>query len=73
VARKSKEKLRPLGEITNELEPLWFELVRNHKLQNHEIIGLFLQWRQTHNMESEEQYVDGTAPVLYYGHRSGLK
>lgn len=72
MARK-KKKLRPLGEITTDLEPLWFELVREHRLQNHEIIGLFLQWRQTHNLESQEVYVDGTTPVLYYGHKKGLK
>lgn len=66
-----KKKIRPLGNITSDLEPLWFELLTEHDLQRHEVIGLFLQWAQTH-MLGEERYTDGTRPTLYYGHQDGL-
>lgn len=68
-----KKKLRPLGKITEELEPLWFEMLLDHKLQRHEVIGLFLHWAQAHVLQSEEPYIDGTKPVFYYGHKDGLK
>lgn len=71
-----KKKLRPLGNITTELEPLYFEMILEHKMQDHEIIGHFLQWRQSHILitkESQETYGDGSHPILYFGHKDGLK
>ena len=60
--------IRPLGDITEDLEPLYFEMLLEHKLQPHEVIGLFLQWQQTHVPNATEKYTDGTSPV-YYGHK----
>lgn len=71
-----KKKLRPLGAITSDLEPLYFEMILEHGMQDHEIIAHFLGWRQTHVLltrESLETYEDGTHPILYYGHQDGLK
>ena len=76
MSRSKKKKLRPLGDITSDLEPLYFEMILEHKMQDHEIIGHFLQWRQTHvilTKESREQYEDGTYPVMYYGHQDGIR
>jgi hypothetical protein len=67
----AKKKIRPLGKITSDLEPLWFEMLVDHDMQRHEVVGLFLQWAQTHTL-GLEHYKDGTVPVLYYGHKDGL-
>jgi hypothetical protein len=66
MAKKSrkKKKIRPLGKITAELEPLYFEMLLDHGLQRHEVIGLFLQWAETH-MLGLETYGDGSHPVFY--------
>lgn len=64
MAKKKKKKLRPLGEITADLEPLYFEMLLDHGLQRHEVIGLFLQWAETH-MIGLETYEDGSHPVFY--------
>ncbi len=68
-----KKKLRPLGNITEALEPLWYELLLDHKLQRHEVIGLFLGWAEAHVADSIEPYVDGKKPILFYGHPDLLK
>lgn len=59
-----KKKIRPLGEITSDLEPLYFEMLLDHGLQRHEVVGLFLQWAETH-MLGLETYMDGSHPVFY--------
>lgn len=70
--RKKKKKIRPLGEITDDLEPLWFEMVCDHKLQAHEVMGLFLTWAEVHYHDCIERYMDGTRPILY-GHKNNIK
>lgn len=64
--------LRPLGEVTEELEPLLFEMVHGHKLQKHEVFGIINQWIDAHYPDAIERYVDGGSPVLYYGPVEGL-
>ena len=73
--KKRSKKIRALGKITTELEPLYFEMLDEHKMQPHEIIGLFLSWQQAHYPSATEYYsVDGSLPVwYYYGHKDGLK
>lgn len=66
-----KKKLRPLGDITSELESLYFEMLIDHKLQRHEVIGLFLQWCETHLL-GLETYEDGSHPI-FYGPKKGKK
>lgn len=70
-----KKPLRPLGDITEDLEPLWFEMLLDHKMQPHEVIGLFLLWQSAHVPDATECYeVDGSHPTwYYYGHKGGLK
>jgi len=63
-------KLRPLGEITDDLEPLLQEF-SDHKMQLHEIIGLISQYYETHDQSVFEEYADGTRPI--YGHRDWIK
>lgn len=63
-----KPKLRPLGNITSEIEPLLLEMVTQHEMQAHEIIGLVYLYLQVHCPGSIEVYSsDGTSPQLYYG------
>lgn len=64
--------LRPLGEITDELEPLLFELVHNHKMQKHEVLALINQWIDVHYPGAIELYSEGGSPVFYYGPAEGL-
>lgn len=65
--------MRPVGDITGDMESHLSELVEDHDLQDHEILGLIHAWLRTHSPESGEQYEDGTRPVFYFGHWSGLK
>jgi len=61
-----KRKIRPLGEITEDLEPLMFELVEQHKMQAHEVLGMILFWITSHYPDAVEVYEDGTSPILVY-------
>jgi hypothetical protein len=68
----SQKKLRPLSDITLDLEELLFEMTgtnkNEHGLQLHEVIGIIAYWAQVHNPECIETYLDGTHPILY-GHK----
>lgn len=64
-----KKKLRPLGDVTTDLEKIMWEMTLGHKLQVHEIFGIIAAWAEVHNPDAIEHYVDGTRPVLY-GHKS---
>lgn len=71
---KNKNSIRPLGDITEDMEPLMQELMYKHKMQWHEIFALFHGYLQTHYPEGQETFtVDGSHPVFYYGHRDGIK
>lgn len=65
-----KKKLRPLGQITDDLEPLLQEMANDHELQMGEILALVLCYMEIHLPDSRENYVDGTKPVYFYGHIS---
>lgn len=60
-----KKKIRPLGLITSDLEPLWFELLINHQLQIHEVVGIFVEWARIHCPCSIEIYEDNSSPLIY--------
>lgn len=68
-----KSKLRPLGDITDDLEILLQEMVYKHKLQAHEIYGIISSYLEMHCPDAIEKFTDGTDPVRYYGHKDGLK
>lgn len=62
------KKLRPLGQITTDLEPLLIEMVESHEMQTHEILGIIFQYLQAHLPQATEVYTDdGSSPIFYYG------
>lgn len=69
-----KKKLRKLGDITSDLEPLILEMVVDHDLQYHEILGMIYTYLTVHCPEAKEVYTkDGSSPIFYYGATEGLK
>jgi len=67
------KKLRPLGEITQDLEPLLLEMAVEHDLQHGEILNIIRGYLEIHVPDQKEQYTDGTSPVFYYGHEEGYE
>lgn len=63
------KKLRPLGEITADLEPLLLEMAIDHDLQHGEILNLIRGYLEIHVPDQREEYEDNTVPIFYYGHR----
>jgi hypothetical protein len=59
-----KIKLRPLGSVTQDLEPLLYELVHAHQLQLHEVFALIKAWVDVHYPDAIEVYEDNTNPTL---------
>lgn len=72
--KKKKKKLRPLGEILLDIEPLYLELMLGHKLQYSDLYGILNQYNKTHGLDEVclEQYTDGTTPIFYYGHKDNI-
>jgi hypothetical protein len=60
-------KLRPLGKVLLDMEPLLEELVDRHELQHGEILALVDVWLSIHRPDCREQYVDGGSPHMKYG------
>lgn len=75
MSSKKTRKLRPLGEVLLDIEPLYRELMIGHKLQRSDLLGLIFQYDQTHGLTDDvvETYTDGTKAVTYHGHKDGLK
>lgn len=65
--KKSEGKIRPMGEITSDLEHLLEEMTDEHDLQFGEILSLVYNWLVVHRPDSREIYLDNTNPVYYYG------
>lgn len=72
---KRTKKLRPLGHVLLDMEPLYRELMLGHQLQRSDVIGLMLQYDETHGLTQSvlETFMDGTKAVTYHGHKDGLK
>lgn len=65
-----KKKLRPLGTILLELEPLLDEMVHSHDLQMGDILALIHSYLEVHSPNCKEEYVDsGENPEFFYGPR----
>lgn len=62
-------KLRPLGDVTLDMERYFDEMVIKHDLQLGEILNMIRGYLEIHHPECIEKYKDGTSPVFYYGHR----
>ena len=71
----SKKKLRPIGKILLDIEPLYRELMIDHELQRSDLVGLIKQYDESHGIEELviETYLDGSKAITYHGHKSGLK
>ena len=67
MRRKKKTKLRRVGDIMLEIEPLILELGVDHDLQWSEILGLVYAYLKVHLPGQQEEYVDGGSPEYYYG------
>lgn len=60
------KKLRPVGDILLEMEPLLEELTIDHELQLGELLSLIDRWARIHVPGSVEEYEDGSSPVFKY-------
>jgi hypothetical protein len=66
---KSKQ-LRPMGDITLDMEKLLEEMTEDHDLQWGEVLGLVHTWLQIHAPQAQEEYVSSNnSPIFYYGPR----
>lgn len=65
--RLRPKKLRPLGDILLDMEPLLFEMGVDHDLQHGEILALVLNHCRVHMPDGREEYVDGGHPDSHYG------
>lgn len=64
------KKIRPLGTITTELEPLLLEMTEVHQLQVGEVLNLIHGYLQIHCPGAFEVYeADGSSPTFFYGPR----
>lgn len=65
--------LRPLGNITTDLEPLLLEMLEDHDLQWGEVLNLIYGWMVIHYPGGKEHYeADNTSPVFFYGPKERL-
>ena len=63
-------KLRKLGDVLLDLEPLLDEMALSHELQMGDILGLIVRHLEMHNPDCIEEFDDNTKPVFFYGHHS---
>lgn len=61
-----KKKIRSVGKILLDIEPLLEELTDDHDMQWGDVLGLVYMWLQVHAPESQEVYLDGSKPILKY-------
>lgn len=60
--------LRPMGDITADLELVLEEMIDGHDLQRGEVLALVYNWINVHRPACIEEYDDGTgSPVYSYG------
>lgn len=66
-ARPSKKpKIRACGAVTCDMEPLLEELVDDHELQAHEIVGLIFNWIAVHRPDAIERQLDQSVAGIPY-------
>jgi hypothetical protein len=59
--------MRKLGTILLDLEEILDEMIDDHDLQWGDVIGLVHQHLQVHRPDAQEEYLDSSNPILYYG------
>ncbi len=67
------KKLRPLGQITSDLEPLLEEMLTGHDLQWYEVLNIIHGYLMAHYPNNQEKYIDDSNPIFYYGPNRDLK
>lgn len=68
-----KKKLRKMGDILLDLEPLLFEM-QDHGMQMGDVLSLVQSWILVHAPDMVEVYVeDESSPFFYYGHKDGFQ
>jgi hypothetical protein len=65
----AKKKLRKMGDILLDMEPLLDELVDVHEIQRGDLLALIFHQVTMHNPSCVEEFADGTSPVWFYGHQ----
>ena len=61
-----KKKLRAVGKIMTDIEPLIDELAIGHEMQRHEILALVFAQLDAHHPQTLEEYEDGSEPIYKY-------
>lgn len=60
-----KKSIRPMGQITEDLEKILIEMCEDHELQSYEIHGIVDHWFPVHFPSAIPTFADdGTHPVL---------
>lgn len=59
--------MRPLGQITGEMEELIMEMCDDHEMQWGEIFAVIRGYLEIHRPDAQEVYEDGSNPVYFYG------
>lgn len=62
-------KMRKLGAVLLDMEPLLDELAEQHDLQLGDILALVRHQLEMHNPDCIEEFLDGTKPIFFYGHQ----
>lgn len=65
------KKIRPLGDITCDLEDILLEMSHEHGLQWGEVLHLIYGYLAIHCPDGQEEYTDGGHPEFYYGYPRG--
>jgi hypothetical protein len=65
-APPKKKKIRPLGDILLDMEPLMNEAM-DHELQWGDFLGLMHAWLMIHRPHDREEYTAGGHPEFRYG------
>lgn len=70
----ASKKLRPLGDILLDMEPLIMEMAEGHDLQHGDILNLVRGYLDVHLPGAREVYADDeSSPEFYYGPKRGDK
>ena len=49
------------------------EMIDDHEMQWGEILNIIRGYLEIHRPDAQEQYMDGTNPLFYYGPENNLK
>lgn len=65
--------MKKLGTTLLELEEILDEMVDKHDLQWGDILSLVHSHLVIHRPDAQEEYLDGSHPIFYYGPKEGQK